>query len=355
MRTRIVFVLAGAMLGALLLPAPAHALIPPDTKCRAGKVAMTFDDGPHRVNTARLLKVLRKQRAQSTFYVQGQHAKRYPSLLRQMVRDGHAVENHSWNHPDLTTLSGAQVRHQLSSTTKSIHQATGRTPKFFRPPYGATDGRIVAIARDLGLRQQLWTIDTRDWAGSSGATIAHRALTGLRKNRTNVILLHDGIGNSPRTIDAVPRIVEQARKRGYCFAPQQAMMARQKPRIQSRKITEPKTASVVRTFTVKLDSPAQRRGRVLVTTVDGSARAGTHYRKRRVWVTFRRGQKTTKVKVRILRAADDHADRAFQMMLSRPRGLKVTTKNRATRFVIRDNGVVTPKPPPTSAPPTDPP
>lgn len=334
----------GALLAGLFLPTSAQALIPPDVRCSAGRVALTFDDGPHPQHTARLLKVLRLHRAQATFYVQGQHADRRPELLRTMVRDGHAVENHSWNHPTLTGMSSGAVRGQLADTTRAIRKATGQTPHYFRPPYGATDGRIEAIGRDLGLRQQLWTVDTRDWAGLSGTAIADRALAGVRKHQRNVILLHDGVVNSPRTVDAVPAIVKGLRKRGYCLVPQQSMMARQKVRIQARKVTEPRQGSIVKTFVLRLDTPAQRRGRVLVTAVDRSAKAGRHYRRSPVWVRFKRGHTKARVKVRILQVPDENVNRTFVLRLRRPHELRITKRSRVRKVVIRDNGVVRPPP-----------
>lgn len=342
MRALLAVPVAGAVLAGLLMPTAAQALIPPDTRCRSGQVALTFDDGPHAQHTRRLLKVLRQQRAQVTFYVQGQNAARYPDLLRTMVRDGHAVENHSWNHPKLTGLSDAGVRSQLTRTSQAIRKATGQSPRFFRPPYGATDGRIVAIGRNAKLEQQLWTVDSRDWTGVSSATIASNALKGIEKHRRNVVLLHDGVVNSPRTIDAVPSIVASLRKRGFCLVPQQDMMARQAVRIQPRRVTEPKTHSVVTKFVVRLDSPAQRRGRVLVTAANGTAKAGKHYRRPPIWVRVKRGQTKATVSVRIYRVADENAPRTFSLKLSRPQELKVAKRHRTTKFTIRDNGVVPP-------------
>jgi len=324
----------------LSAPAGAEALIPPDTSCRSGTVALTFDDGPHAQNTPRLLEVLRRHRAQVTFYVQGHNAARYPGLLRTMIKDGHAVENHSWDHPRLTSLSDAAVRSQLARTTAAIREATGRTPRFFRPPYGATDGRIRSIARKQGLAQRLWTIDSADWTGISAREITRNSLTGLRKHRRNVILLHDAVVNSPRTIDAVPAIVKGLRKRGYCLVPQQSMMARQKVWGKPRRVPQPSAGSSVEKLVLRLDSPAQRGGRVLVTAVDGSARAGTHYRRSPIWVRFKRGDTEAVVRVRILRVADDHADRRFFLRLSRPDGLRIREGHRRFAVTITGRGPV---------------
>lgn len=72
---------------------PAQAAIAPDTHCRSGKVSITFDDGPHKTDTLKLLKVLRMNHAQATFFVRGKYVERYPKLLKTMIHDGHAVAN----------------------------------------------------------------------------------------------------------------------------------------------------------------------------------------------------------------------------------------------------------------------
>jgi len=347
MRAGLAVALPGIVVATILGPTPAEALIPPDTDCRAGPVAMTFDDGPHPEHTPRLLAVLRRHRAQATFYVQGRNAARHRRTVRRMVRDGHAVENHSWDHPTLTDLSSHQVRDQLARTSATIRRITGRTPKHFRPPYGATDARVDAIARDLGLRRQLWTIDTRDWTGASPRVIADRAIDGVRPHRRNVILMHDGVRASGNTVDAVGRIVRELRRRGHCLVPQQKMMAFQRPRARPRTFTEPRRRHGDRTIVIALDSPAQRRARVRVTTVDGSAVARVHFRPRTAWVRFARGQRTASITIRLLRVPEDGRDRAFRIRLSHPRHLTVAARHRTTRYVIVDRGpTVEPSPAP---------
>jgi peptidoglycan/xylan/chitin deacetylase (PgdA/CDA1 family) len=116
--------------------APADALIRPDTACRSGRVSLTFDDGPEPVTTPRLLSILARHRTQATFFVQGRNVRRHPEIVRRMVRDGHAVEDHSWDHPQLTARSDHSVRRQLRLTKREIRAAGGRSPSFYRPPYG---------------------------------------------------------------------------------------------------------------------------------------------------------------------------------------------------------------------------
>lgn len=203
----------------LTVGAPTDRAIALDRSCRRGKVALTFDDGPNPTYTPRLLLLLRRHHARATFFVTGLNASRHPEIPRAMHRDGHAVENHSWDHPELTELSARAVRRQLTRTSAVIRRTTGRAPEYFRPPYGATDRAVREIGRRLHLRQELWTVDTRDWSGLRAATIRTKAMRGLRPHGTNVVLMHDAVTNSPRTLQAVPQIIRAIRAHGYCIVP----------------------------------------------------------------------------------------------------------------------------------------
>src|SRR5215207_8894272 len=133
----------------------------------AGIVRLTFDDGPVRANTPRVLNVLSNYRVKATFFVIGQRARRYPRLVKREYREGHSVQNHTYTHPDLTTLGPVQTRRELRATNQAIKAAGVPRPYRFRPPYGATNVRIRSAGASLGLIQTLWSVDPHDWEGPS--------------------------------------------------------------------------------------------------------------------------------------------------------------------------------------------
>lgn len=320
------------------LPAQAAHLIPPDTACRNGKVSITFDDGPDKVHTTRLLKVLRKHRAQATFFVTGVNAQRHPRILREMVRDGHAVEDHSWDHPDLTKRPNRSVKRQLNLTKRAIHRAIDQNPKFYRPPYGATDKRVRRIAKSYGMREVLWTIDTNDWRGGSSKQIKAAALSGLRKHRENVILMHDAVANSPSTIKAVPGIVKGLRKKGYCLVPLEQMMPLGVVSAAPQSFVESvdgQPSTVVR-ITFRLDGPAQRNGSFRVRTIDGTAVAGTDFQRINRQVRVRRGDRTVTIGMRLYADPMPNLDKQLRLHLDHPRDVTIGSPN--VPITIRDDG-----------------
>ncbi|NUR27987.1 MAG: polysaccharide deacetylase family protein, partial [Catenulispora sp.] len=174
-------------------------------------VALTFDDGPGPY-TDRLLDVLREQDARATFFAVGTNAVAYPWLLRRMSNEGHLVGNHSWSHRDLSKLSTSKIADSLGRTQDMITDAIGQTPALMRPPYGAVDGNVRAVARKLGLKPVMWDVDPRDGSYRDPAQLADRVVRETRNG--SVVLLHD---IQRTTVDAVPDILKQLRGKGYSF------------------------------------------------------------------------------------------------------------------------------------------
>ena len=198
------------LLAVLVAPAPAAAAEP----CAAGSVRLTFDDGPAPTATSAVLDTLAAWGAEATFFVTGSMAAAHPDLVRRARAEGHRIGNHSWSHPDLTTLSQAQVQSQLQRTSDVVRQVTGDSPTEWRPPYGARNDLVEAAARDVGLSSMvLWTVDPRDGADPPPPTVRDRVLELVRPG--SVVLLHDGTGQN--TPEALPMILDGLTREGYCF------------------------------------------------------------------------------------------------------------------------------------------
>lgn len=194
-------------------PAPAPPVaIQSDTAAQCASqpcVALTFDDGPG-PHTDRLLTTLRDRQAKATFFVLGSKATQYPHILRRMKSEGHTIGNHTWNHPNLTTMTPAQARDDLARTNAAIQQATGQRTILARAPYGAINPAIHAELRSLGMASIMWSVDTRDWADRDSNIVCQRAVGSAQAG--SIILLHDIHSSS---VDAVPCIVDGLIKQGY--------------------------------------------------------------------------------------------------------------------------------------------
>jgi peptidoglycan/xylan/chitin deacetylase (PgdA/CDA1 family) len=180
------------------------------------QTALTFDDGPDATYTPQILAVLAAAGVPATFFTVGYEGAARPDLLRAEAAAGDSVEDHTWDHPDLTRLSSPEVASELSSTADVIQQATGVRPSCFRPPYEATNSTVVSIAAGLGLTQTLWNVDPRDWSRPGVSSIVNNVLSNSN-GRGVIILMHDGGGDRSQTVAALPQIIAGLRSRGYQF------------------------------------------------------------------------------------------------------------------------------------------
>lgn len=191
----------------------------PLESCRAGRVALTFDDGPSPTVTPRLVALLTRLDVPATFFMVGSRVAAYPDVARQVADAGFTIGNHTWDHADLTSLSDREVKREIRRTRRALKSA-GITPSsFVRPPYGAADTRVRDLIRSMRLTPAFWTVDSRDWDGLSKRDIRRTTVAQVRDrgHRGSVVLHHDGVANSPATLAALPREIGRLRRDGYCF------------------------------------------------------------------------------------------------------------------------------------------
>ncbi len=175
-------------------------------------VALTFDDGPHPVNTPRILDILNKYGAKATFYVLGERVQRHPSILARAVAAGHEIGVHTWDHPSLTSISRDAVKSQMDRSIAAINSATGgRKLRTMRPPYGAINSSLVDyFTNEYGMTTVMWNVDTNDWRRPGVSVVTSRAVDSAKSG--SIILLHDIHAPSA---DAVEGIVKGLQARGF--------------------------------------------------------------------------------------------------------------------------------------------
>jgi peptidoglycan/xylan/chitin deacetylase (PgdA/CDA1 family) len=177
-------------------------------------VALTFDDGPSPEYTPRILAMLRRLRVHATFFVIGYLADRYPQLVREELRAGMSVGNHSYNHPEVPPFDRLPRPLIADEITLGAHslQRIGADPRLFRPPGGSFSAQVVQAAQRLRQRVVLWSVDPGDWQpGATAARIARAVLSAARPG--SIVILHDGGGDRAATVRALPAIVRGIRRR----------------------------------------------------------------------------------------------------------------------------------------------
>lgn len=157
--------------------------------------ALTFDDGPHPVNTPRVLNILDKYGAKATFFMVGEAANRYPKAVKLVAKAGHAIGIHSWNHQNLTNVHSrfSRLKQMIACERATIPYCK----RLFRPPYGAHNSQIRIDALILRYKIILWNVSAQDWLHQGPEDIAHKIID--RMTPGTIFLLHDAIYKSTMT------------------------------------------------------------------------------------------------------------------------------------------------------------
>lgn len=156
----------------------------------AGRVFLTFDDGPDPCFTPRILDILAQASAYATFFLVGEDATRFPSLVRRIAQEGHEVANHTWSHCHPWTISSRVARQEVSSASAALADILGHSPRYFRPPHGRPRRSMMDQARELGQTVVMWSLSAVDWGPWGGAVRIASRLRFVQGG--DIILLHDG-------------------------------------------------------------------------------------------------------------------------------------------------------------------
>src|SRR5512135_944097 len=129
----------------------------PAAAAARNSIALTIDDGPDPDVTPQVLELLDRHAAQATFFCVGAKAARYPDLCREIVRRGHAVENHSQHHRhDFSLLGRAGIGREVQLAQETLTALTGQRPLFFRAPAGLRNPLLDPVLAQLGLQLASW-------------------------------------------------------------------------------------------------------------------------------------------------------------------------------------------------------
>lgn len=171
---------------------------------RRNEIALTIDDGPDPVVTPQVLDLLDRFHAKATFFCIGNNAAQHPDLCREMMRRGHAIENHSQQHRHNFSLMGmGGFTREIQAAQDTLLSITGVRPKFFRAPAGLRNPFLQPVLSKLGLRLASWTVRGFDTQVKDAEKVKIKLLSGLRPGA--ILLLHDG--NAARSNERIPVIL----------------------------------------------------------------------------------------------------------------------------------------------------
>jgi peptidoglycan/xylan/chitin deacetylase (PgdA/CDA1 family) len=181
--------------------------------------ALTFDDGPDREHTPRVLDILARERVTATFFLIGRRAAAAPAVARRIVSEGHGLGNHTWSHRSLWRSGPRDTEREIAQGHDAIADAAGTAPRFFRAPWGMTNLAVFPVLRRLGTPCVSWTVQTE---GQRAAAPARQLRTAMKGAKPGAIFdLHDadGVpGAGARTVEMLPALIAALRGDGYTLA-----------------------------------------------------------------------------------------------------------------------------------------
>jgi len=190
---------------------------------------LTFDDGPSS-NTEKILEILDKYNIKATFFVVGPSYKLKNDLLIKIIKSGHKLAIHSYEHNYNNIYSSKEnYLKDFYKCLNWIKEITGIAPTIYRFPGGssntiASKSLIKEIIKELeekGFTHADWNVDTLDSYTKETNKILNNALTSIKMNENNkyyyqTILIHDD-QNKPASLSALPSLIEKVISKGYHF------------------------------------------------------------------------------------------------------------------------------------------
>ena len=172
-------------------------------------VALTFDDGPRRGTTARLLDGLRERGANATFFLVGERLAGTEDLVLRMQAEGHQVGTHTWSHIRLDGTAPATQLRDIQAAQNAVCKLLDTDSCWLRPPYGLID---PAVRTGVTVPMVHWSVDPRDWESRDTAMVVRSVLKDVQPG--DIILLHDIY---PSSVEAALQIVDALEAEGYWF------------------------------------------------------------------------------------------------------------------------------------------
>ena len=180
-------------------------------KTDSKKIAITFDDGPHPIQTDQILTLLDEYDAKATFFMVGVNIVNYPDVAKRVLAKGHEIGNHTFSHLHIKRASETLLLDELGKCEDALEELCEYRPHLFRPPEGAINDYIRHSADNEDYRVILWSIDTRDWEVKNAAQIVKTVLDRIQPG--DIILMHDYIGYKGQTVEALrlllPELIDQ--------------------------------------------------------------------------------------------------------------------------------------------------
>lgn len=183
-------------------------------KTKEKQVALTFDISWGEKMAPKVLDVLKHKNLKATFFLSGPWAKRHSEVVARIVADGHEVQSHGQEHDNFSGLGREGVARNIQAAHAILHELTGRTASFIRPPNGDFNQTSLQSTRDVGYQTVIWSVDSIDWMNPGVEAIISRV---TKKIHPGAIILMHASDSCKQTDQALPVVIDNLQHQGYQF------------------------------------------------------------------------------------------------------------------------------------------
>lgn len=191
-----------------------------DIKTNSRSIYLTFDDGPTPEITNWVLETLKQYNAKATFFCIGKNIETHPNIFQTIVKDGHAIGNHTFNHVKGWKTSVDSYLKNVAKTQDLINALNQKSEtkhqKLFRPPYGQITLKQIKKLQEQSYKIVMWNVLSIDWDHSiSKETCLNNVIT--HADSGSIVVFHDSIKASENIQYALPRVLEHFTNKGFTF------------------------------------------------------------------------------------------------------------------------------------------
>ena len=179
-------------------------------------IYLTFDNGYEAGYTTDILDILLEEDVPATFFVTGHYVEQEPKLIKRMVEDGHIIGNHSYHHPDFTSMSKKEIEEELQLVEDAISDVTDYDEmKYVRPPRGTFNNQTLKWSSELGYISVFWSLAFKDWEKNRQQGEQYAFDNIMEQVHPGAIILLHTV--SEDNAEALEKVIQQLKKDGYTF------------------------------------------------------------------------------------------------------------------------------------------
>jgi len=179
---------------------------------KSDKILFTFDDGPVPETTPLILQCLALHKIKAIFFCVGENIFKYPGLYEEIIKGGHTIGNHTFNHKAISSLHKNELIEQFEKFNNLIKRKSGDPVQYFRPPYGKFNLSALSLLNKMKLKTVMWSLLTYDYRNDFD--VVKFAVNKYLK-RNSIIVLHDSIKSKDIIIDSINYTLDELYRRGY--------------------------------------------------------------------------------------------------------------------------------------------